>query len=190
MFPVDRKVSVRVANISHEQMEKDEAEIQLVKLTCEINPLTPELASEVHDFVRGTLFTISGAEVNSLLSTASFSIFVPPQAIAFRSGPDTKKPAFTIDEAKVTGIKAKRSKKSSAWTLEFAVTCSPASEHQLAQICDSYLKSRYLSFSPAEPGLFDETPEVKGRGKSAAETDAEAEAEAEAGDVGDNIPLH
>lgn len=150
-------------------MESNEAEITLVKLKCEVNPFTAARAQEVHDFVRGTLFTLSGAEVNDLLGSATFRLAIPPQRIEVRMAPDQEKPSFVIEEAKVDGIKAKRSKKSSAWTLEFTVTCAPVSEHHLAQLCESYLKSKYMAFSPAEPGLFDETPEVKGRGVSRVE---------------------
>lgn len=171
----NREVGVRIANVAPELMEKDDAEIALVRLSCEINPLTPDLASELHDFVRGTLYTMSGAEVNGLLGGASFALAIPPQSIAVRMAPDQKKPSFKIDEAKIGGIHAKRSKKSSAWTLGFTVTCAPASEHQLAQIMECYTRTKYLTFAPAEPGLFDETPEVKGRGIS--------EAEAAAGDI-------
>lgn len=166
------EVSVMVANITHDQMERDEAEIALVKLTCEINPLTPQRAEELDDFVRGTLFTRTGAEVNDKLGSVSFRLAMPPQQIQVRMAPDQKKPSFTIDEAKIENWKAKRSKKSSAWTLEFMITCAPASEHQLAQIVECYLKTKYLTFTPAEPGLFDETPEVKGRRQSEAEEEA------------------
>lgn len=165
-------ISVRVANVTHEQMERDDSEIALVKLTCEINPLTPERAEDLDDFVRGTLYTRTGAEVNDKLGSASFRLAIPPQCIQVRMAPDQKKPSYTIDEAKVEGFKAKRSKKSAAWTLEFTLTCAPASEHQLAQIVESYLKTKYLTFSPAEPGLFDETPEVKARRQSQAEEEA------------------
>lgn len=170
MFKSD-DIAVMVRNIAPELMERDDAEIALVKISCEINPLTAERAQELHDFVRGTLFTRSGAEVNSLLSGAKFALAIPPQAVAVRMAPDQKKASFNIDEAKVSDIHAKRSKKSSAWTLGFTLTCAPASEHQLAQIMEAYCKTKYLTFAPAEPGLFDEEPEVTSRGVSAAEVD-------------------
>jgi hypothetical protein len=176
-------VPVRVANIVPELMEKDDAEVPLVKLSCEVNPLSPELAQEIHDIVRSTLFTMSGAEVNSLVSGASFALAMPPQAIQFRSAPDSKKPAFTIDEAKVADFRAKRSKKSSAWTWTFTITCSPASDHQLAQLMESYTRTKYLTFAPAKPGLFDEAPTVTSRGLT------EPEAEALEQDRDEDLPM-
>lgn len=160
-------VAVRISNITHRQMEKDDAEIPLVELTCEINPFTAELAGDLHDFMKRTLYTAAGVEVNSLLGGASFALELRPQTIVVRMAPDQKKDSFTIDEAKIEHIRAKRSKKSTAWTLEFKVTCSPASEHQLAQIAASYCKTRYLTMADAAACLFDkpvdETPRIAGR---------------------------
>jgi hypothetical protein len=190
MFTRER-VGVRVANIVPELMEKDDAEIALLRLSCEISPLTAELAQELHDFVRGTLYTMSGVEVNSLLGGASFSLAIPPQAIQVRMAPDQKKASFTIDEAKIGGLHAKRSKKSTAWTLGFTITCAPASEHQLAQIMEAYCKTKYMSFGPAEPGLFDEVPtSAKGRGLTSTETAADDGEEPTSDDVSGDAATH
>lgn len=167
MFDTEN-VGVRVSNIAHEQMDRDESEIALVKLTCELNPLTPARAGELHDFVKRTLYTAAGAEVNSLLASASFNLEVLPQTIAVRTAPDQNKASFVINEAKVGGIRAKRSKKSTAWTLEFTVTCSPESEHQLAQIVECYLKTRYFTFAEATPDLFSEIGDEERRTRRAA----------------------
>lgn len=184
-------VPVRVANIQPELLEKDDAEFSLLKLSCEINPLTPELAQEIHDFVRRTLFTMDGVEVNSLLSSASFALAVPPQSIQVRMAPDQKKPSFTIDEAKVGDFKARRSKKSSAWTWTFTLTCSPASDHQIAQILEAYTRTKYLTFAPAAPGLFDETPTATSRGLTAAEQEAvETDEELPNDESGDEATAH
>lgn len=153
-------VAVRVARIDHRQTEQDEAEIQLTELTCEIAPFTAELAGDLHDFVKRSLFTAQGVEVNSLLASASFALEIRPQTVAVRMAPDQGDEAFTLDEVTVGRIKAKRSKKSSAWVLEFTLTCAPASEHQLAQIVACYLKSRYLTFENAAATLFDDSPRL------------------------------
>lgn len=152
------EVCVRIAAINHNQMEQDENKVTLTILTCEVAPLTPELAADLHDFVKRTLYTAQDVEVNGLLGSASFNLGIPPQAVAFRMAPDQKKASFVIAEAKIDGIKAKRGKKSTAWTLEFKLTCSPASDHQLAQIIESYLKAKYLTFENATASLFDEAP--------------------------------
>lgn len=167
MFDTEN-VAVRVADISHRQMEKDDAEIALVDLKCEINPLTPKLAAELDDFVRRTLYTQTDAEVTSKLKSASFTLPILPQEIVFRSAPDQQKDTFTIAEAKITSIKATRGKKSTAWTLVFVATCSPVSDKQLGQIVDCYLKMRYLTFANAVATLFDEAEKKARKSRGAA----------------------
>lgn len=165
-------VAARISNIVVRQMEKDEAEIPLVELTCEVSPFTATLAGDLHDFVKRTLYTAQGVEVNSLLAAAAFNIDVRPQAVEVRMAPDQDDESFTLAEAKVSGIKAKRTKLSTAWILEFKLTSSPASATQLQQIVEAYLKTKYLSFENATACLFDapvdETPRVAGGRRTAA----------------------
>lgn len=157
-------VAARISNIVVRQMEKDDAEIPLVELTCEVSPFTATLAGDLHDFVKRTLYTAAGVEVNSLLGSAAFNIEVRPQAVEFRMAPDQDDESFTLAEVKISGIKAKRTKLSTAWILEFKLTASPASANQLQQIVEAYLKTKYLSFENAAACLFDtevdETPRV------------------------------
>ena len=177
-------VCIRIANVTHNQMEQDEHEVPLTILTCEVAPFTPELAGDLRDFVRRTLYTSADVEVNALLGTALFNIAIPPQAVAVRMAPDQAKSSFVIQEAKIDGIKAKRSKKSTAWTLEFRLTCSPASDKQLAQLVESYLKSKYFTFEDAVPSLFDESP------RRAEEADATVEDLDNAADLDESATAH
>jgi hypothetical protein len=149
-------VPVRFAAINHRRMEVDEREVSLVEITFEMSPFTKERAKELDDYVRRTLFTANDAEVTQKLGGANFRLAIRPQSIVVRMAPDQGKASFVIDEAKIGTFHARRSKKSSAWRMVFSVTCAPASEHQLAQIVECYLKSRYVTFANAEPGLFDE----------------------------------
>jgi len=176
MFNTPR-IGVRIAHITHQQMEQDDTEVPLTVLTCEVSPFTAALAADLHDFVKRTLFTAKDVEVNGLLASASFNLAVRPQAVDVRMAPDQTAESFTVQEAKLSGIRAKRSKKSSAWTLEFTLSCSPESSDQLGQLVDCYLKMRYLTFSDAEACLFDaevdETPQLKRkRGGASAGADA------------------
>lgn len=163
MFDTER-VGMRVANIQHRTMERDEKEIGLVELTMEINPLTPALAQELDPFMRGTLFTKNDAAVTPKLAGAEFDLSVPEQEIAVHSAPGQTDATFIIDEAKIGIVKARRSKRSTGWRLRFTITFMPTSEHLLAQVVDSYLKSRYLTFASAEPSLF--APSTKQRTKA------------------------
>jgi hypothetical protein len=171
-------VGVRVANIHHEQMDQDEKEIPLVVLACEINPFTPALAGELHDFVKRTLYTAAGAEVNSLLAGCKFNLELRPQEVQFRMATDQGKPSFTLAECKVGNIHAKRSKKSTAWTLGFSLTCSPASDKQLGQIVESYLKTKYRSFADAQATLFEDPETTKRRQRATGAADGPSESAA------------
>jgi len=176
MFATEH-IPVRIANIAHRQMEKGDQEIPLVDITCEINPLPAKLAAEIDDIVRRTLYTVNDAEVSTKIKAIAFdpgAIGLLPQSIEFRSAPDQTKETFTLLETKVSSLKAKRGKKSTAWTLVFVVTCSPASDKQLGQIVDSYLKTRYLSFDNATATLFDADEKQQRRSRGAAGSSTEA----------------
>lgn len=167
-MPFESQIAVRVAEIRHRQMEHEDKEIQLTEITFEIHPLSPELAGELDDFVKRTLYTMKDAEVTSKLTGASFNLGIRPQEIAVRMAPDQGKASFVIEEAKIGTFHARRSKKSSAWRLVFTATCAPSSEHQLSQIVDSYLKSRFLQFANATAGLFDEIEQEERKASKAA----------------------
>lgn len=161
-------IGVRVAGFAVNQMkDRDNREIQLAVLSCEINPFTAEMAGQLHDVVKRTLYTATNAEVNNLLGGCRFNIDIRPQEVVFRESVN-QKPLFTLQEVKVDGIHAKRSRKSTAWTLGFTLTCAPASSEQLGLLFESYLKFRVLSFSDAQATLF-ESEETKKRRVSAAE---------------------
>lgn len=164
---------VRIANVTHQQMEKDETEIPLTILSCEISPFPAGLAGELHDFVRGTLYTRTGAEVNSLLAGCSFSLELRPQEVEMRLAHDQGKPTLVLPEAKVGNFRASRTKKSSAWTLHFTITCSPTSAKQLHELVDTYCKTRFMCFTDSEGTLFDEPTEEQKTRRARRQSEAE-----------------
>jgi hypothetical protein len=168
-------VPIRINTITHDGMDKDDAEVSLVNLHCELNPFTSGRAKELDDYVRRTLFTSADAEVNAKLAGAEFNLTILPQSIEVRMASDQGDPTFTIEEAKISGIKAKRSKKSSAWRLLFVITSTYKSDHQLAQMIDCRKKMRYLSFERTAADLFSVADE---RTKTAKAARASAAAEA------------
>lgn len=169
-------VGVRISGMTPEKpLDHDDKEIPMVRFTCEVNPLTPELAGEVHDIVRRTLYTTKDVEVNNLVAGCTFNLELPPQEIVVKTAPDLKKPTFTITEAKIEAIRAKRSKKSTAWVLEFSFRCSPATPQQLALMHESYLKQRWFTFALAEADLFSEVGKEERATRRAAAADADGD---------------
>jgi hypothetical protein len=166
-MPFDTEhINFRIAKIDHRQMEKDDEEIGLVEMLLELNPFTAALAGELDDYVKSMLFTRTDGEVRSKLRRVVFDLPIKPQSIAFRMAPDQGKASFTIDEAKVSSIAVARSKKSSAWTLKLRIVFAPESPQQLHQAVECYLKSRYLTFAQATPGLFDEAEKEERKRKA------------------------
>lgn len=165
-------IPIRINDIRHDGMDKDDAEISLVNLKCELNPFTAARAKEVDDYVRRMLFTSSDAEVNAKLSGADFNLTILPQSVEVRMAADQGDPSFTITEAKVTGVKARRSKKTSAWRLLFTITCAYASDHQLAQMIDCRKKMRFLTFEQTTADLFSELGKEERRTRRAAAASA------------------
>jgi hypothetical protein len=178
MFANTEYVHLRFNKIEHLKMEKDEKEVPLVQITLELNPLTPALAQDLSDFMRASLYTRTDAEVNSQLHGAIFNLGERPQEIVVRMAHDQGKASFTIKEAKVGHFHAKRSKKSPTWRLQFKVTCSPSSEHELAQIVDCYTKQRVCTFADAHPYLFAEVGKEEEKTRKAASRANGATAEA------------
>jgi hypothetical protein len=160
----DRKnVPIRINNIAPLKMDKDEREITLLRLDCEVEPFTPELAKELDSEVRTALYTRTDAEVKSKVTSIGWDLGIPPQAVEVRLAPDQDQESFTLLEVKIANIKTKRSKKSTAWRLTFSMTCWPATEHQSAQVIESYSKVRYMSMEPAQPDLFSESTKERTR---------------------------
>jgi hypothetical protein len=167
MFDSER-VAMRVANLQHRQETKDDKEIGLVEITMEINPLPPALAQELDPYMRSTLFTMSDAAVTAKLQGAEFDLSFPNQDVLLFMAPDQGAESFQLRDAEIGTFKARRSKLSTAWRLRFTVTCMPLSEHQLAQIVDSYLKTRYCTFAGAQPDLLASGDEAPSRPRRAA----------------------
>jgi hypothetical protein len=166
-------VPVRIANVTHQQMQKDDDEIALTVLACEISPFPAGLAGELHDFVRGTLYTRTGAEVNSLLAGCSFALDLRPQEVEMRLAPDQSKPTLVLPEAKIANFRASRPKRTSSWTLHFSITCSPASAKQLHDLVDCHTRTRYMCFADSEGTLFDEPTEEQKTRRARRQSEAE-----------------
>lgn len=147
-------VPVRITNVHPLNMEKDDAELTLLKIDCAIEPFTAELAKELDNDVRTALYTRTDAEIKRKMTSIGWDLGIPSQRIEMRMAPDQALESFTLGEAKVSNLKTTRSGKSTAWRLTFSLTCHPASEHMSAHIIESYMKTRYCNFEATQPDLF------------------------------------
>lgn len=154
MFDNSGTVSLRFNKIEHLGMEKDEKEIDLMKVQMELNPLTVKKAEDISIYVRRMLYTTKDAEVTAELDGASFRPSEPYQDIVVRMAPDQREESFTILEGKIGTLHARRSRKSSSWRLVFTVTFMPPSKDVQAAVIASRAKTRYCTFADAKPDLF------------------------------------
>lgn len=154
MFDNTGHVALRFNKVEHLGMEKDEKEIDLIKVQLELNPLTVKKAEDLSSFMRRMLFSAKDAEVTAELDGASFKPVDPYQDIVVRMAPDQTDESFTILEGKIGTLHARRSKKSSSWRLVFSVTFMPASKDVQAMVIASRAKTRYCTFADAKPDLF------------------------------------
>lgn len=174
-MPFDtERLGMRVDSVSVNKFNSDGEEVQTLKVSLVVSPLTRELADDLSAFMRRTLFTANDAAVNQQLTRAQFDICHIPQEIEVRMAPDQDEPSFVIGEAKVGPLKVSRGLRSTGWDLRFDIEFAPESEHQLAQVCDSHAKMRFLSFSNAEADLFSESKKVE---RTARKADAQHVAE-------------
>lgn len=175
MFDCER-IPIRIADVRHEMIERDEDEVGVTVLTCEINPFTAELAADLDEQVRAILFTRQDAVVSPKVRGVVFELSERPQEVQLRAAPDQSKASLHIVEAKIGPYKARRSKKSSEWRLVFTVTFAPASKEQLASAVDGRLKMRYATFTDATPDLFSEDEKTQKRARRSAPATAAATA--------------
>lgn len=156
MFDRNR-IPLKVTNITPQKMEHEEKDLTLLKIDCEIEPFTPELAADLDADVRQTLYTRQDAAIKTKVTSIGWDLGIPPQMVDLRLAPDQEEPSFTLDEAKVSNVKTKRSGKSTAWRLTFSLTVFPTSAQQMNQIIESYTKVRYTDWEVAHPDLFSDS---------------------------------
>lgn len=146
-------VPLKVTNVAHARLEREEKEIPLVVLSLELSPLSPEYAAELSPFMKSTLFTKTDAAVNPQLTGATFQVCDREQTLVFRMAADQEAESFRADNVTISPCRVSRGKKNPHWTLTFSATFEPMGEHHLAQIVDSYTKFRYVTFGDATPNL-------------------------------------
>lgn len=157
-------VAIRITNIGPATLERDDAELTLLRIDCEVSPLTAELAAEIDSELRSMLFARGDGNQKRKVRGVSFDrreLGIKTQVVEMRMAPDQALDSFTLAEAEVSDtLKAKRAKEG-PWTLTFSLTAQPASEHQSAQILESFGKTRYCNFEARQPDLF--SPSTKKR---------------------------
>jgi hypothetical protein len=136
--------------------DKSGDEYKCCDLTFRIEPMTRELAAELDEAIKGTLYRRNDAEINGHLTKVEFTHKPKPQALTFRPDPALTMTSLELDESKITKLRARKPKDGNHWVFLFRATVAQLSGQDLLYLQEALYKQHFLTFEPAEPGLFDE----------------------------------
>lgn len=156
MFDTE-KIGMYLDDIGHRVMkDKQGDELKVLDLTFRIEPLTPTLAAEIADGVKGVLFRRNDGEMNQNIDRVSFTHKPKPQAIQVFPDPQIGKASLTIDEGKITRLRARKPKDGNLWVFLFRVTTAHLTGADLLYLQEALYTQKFLSFANAATGLFDD----------------------------------
>lgn len=139
------------------------AETTVLKLTCRIDPFTPELASAIDDGlggdtnVRASVFRLSDGSPKPHLERLDMSLDCPRQRVDLYASPDTDSSRICFDQVKVSGFYVRAQKDSAALSAVVTLSFGPFGRDEM-EACAQYFRAQFFaSFHEAEPTLaFDE----------------------------------
>lgn len=156
-------------DLGHRVMkDKSGEEIKVVDLTFRIEPMTPILAAELDDAIKGTLFRRNDAEINPHLKSVVFSFQPKPQEIVFRPDPMIAKASLELGEAKLTQFRARKPKDGNHWVFLFRATTAHLTGADLLYLQEALYKQHFLTFANAVAGLFDQDAKAEKRARGRA----------------------
>ncbi len=136
--------------------DKTGDEIKVWDLTWRIEPITPILAAEIGDEVKGTLFRRNDAERNPHIKAVVFNTKPRPQEIVFRPDPVIPEASLVLEECKLSKLTARQPKDGTHWVFTFRATTAHLTGAQLLYLQEALYRQHFLTFGNAAPGLFDD----------------------------------
>ncbi len=133
---------------------KGGAETTFLDLTWRIQPLTPELAGELGDPVKRSLFRLTDAEPVPHLQTAGLKLGIPQQEVFVFTTPETKRSKFHLvrcDISKIVSVRA--DKDMPGFVASFRTSFSNPDKDQLKYFNDSLYKQHFLTFQATDDAL-------------------------------------
>lgn len=150
------KVGVFLDGISHRKVTTQDGEAPMVDLDLRIEPLTPELASEIDPEVRRSLFELSTGEARSLVSSVSFSkLAIPQQNVHVYTTPDTETARIMFDRCDVSRILARMVKGYDGFGLRFRLSFSHPTKDQHAYLAEHLYSQFFITTEQTDPDLFE-----------------------------------
>jgi hypothetical protein len=148
------------ATLSTEQRKGEIVKIAVV--TCRIAPFDAKLAAAMGATgVRSTLFKLNHPDPNPILGARiDLAVGCPRQVMKVFPTPDSPAGGMAFDQVRVYDVHAKGQKDAKGFALVFKVSFGPLSPAELEFINAWRLSQRFVTFDEAEPGFFDEEPEL------------------------------
>jgi hypothetical protein len=146
--------------ITHSIETRRDAEVKILTLTLRVSPFDAKLARAMPDGVRETLFKINKPDPKPNLRRVAFGALCDDrQVLTIYAAPDTSDPSFALDQVKISGTYAKVDKNRNNFEFVFKASFGPAGRDELEAVQAWLLSQRFVSFEPAEPGMFDDDEE-------------------------------
>lgn len=149
------KVGCYCDTVGHQIENRRGTDVKVVVLGLKVSPLSADLAAEMADGIKPTLFAMTDATAKvTRLSGASFTVAdLKRQIMSVFATPDTVKPSIVFDQAVIGGIKARVGKGRNDYDLTFSATFGPLGPKELEFVQAWHLSQRFVTFEAAEPLL-------------------------------------
>lgn len=160
MFDTE-KIGLYLDDIRHRMVKAKggEGELAMVDLSWRIQPLTPELAGDLDDRVKRTLFRLTDGEPVPHVGAIGFKLGIPQQDMTIFATPETKRPKFHLSRCDVSKvIKARADADMPGFVLTFRTSYAHPSSDELAYFHEGLYKQHFATFVVTDPSLYSDEP--------------------------------
>lgn len=155
MFQTE-KIGLYLDDIRHRKVSAKggDGEMAMMDLSFRVQPLSPELAGELDDRVRRTLFRLTDGEPVPHVGAIGFKLAVPQQDLAVFTTPETKRPKFHLSRCDISKvIKARADADMPGFVLTFRVSYAHPTRDELQYFHEGLYKQHFCSFIVTDPSL-------------------------------------
>lgn len=167
------KVGCYCDGVTHSLEKRRGEDVKVLTLTLRVAPFDSKLATAMPDGVKPTLFKLNDGEPKETLRRADFALGLERQQLHVFASPDTDVATFMLDQTRIHGTYARQPKDRNTFDLIFKATFGPVGRDELEFIQSWLLTQKFVTFEPAEPGMFDEIFEADDEDESEADVKAQ-----------------
>lgn len=160
-FFTSEKVGLWLDNISHRKVQTQDGEAPMLDLDFRIEPLTPEIASEIDPEIKRALFEMTSGEPRKTIGAIGFNLAIPQQNVQIFATPDTERARLALDRCDVSKIVARRVKAIDCFGLRFRFSFSHPSKEQHAYLAEHLYGQFFVTVEQTDPSLFEERGPIR-----------------------------